>query len=174
MTDDEDILLKTDRFMVARIEQNLKNGTTVRREIVRHLGSVVVLPLVDRDHICLIRNHRISVDQTLIELPAGTLEMGEIPRSCAVRELAEETGYHAREMSHLLDFYPAPGILDERMHLFVASGLTAGTPQREVNEEIENLVVTWDEAGHLIESNEIQDGKTVIGLLYYLQKQNRT
>jgi ADP-ribose pyrophosphatase len=140
-----------------------------QREVVRHPGSVVIVPCVDDEHICLIRNYRLSVDQALIELPAGTLEDGESPHACAERELIEETGYRAAELSELTAFYAAPGILDEYMHLFLANGLTPGVAAREPGEEIENLVVTWDDALQRIARREIRDAKTIVGILFCRQ-----
>jgi ADP-ribose pyrophosphatase len=160
-------LLRTSRFRVTRESQLLTGGGTRTRVIVRHPGSAVILPLVDDDHLCLIRNYRISVRQTLVELPAGTLEPPQLPLECAQKELQEETGYTAASWQELLAFYPAPGILDERMHLFVARGLTSGSPAREPGEEIENLVLSWDEALRLVREGQIVDGKTVLSLLLY-------
>lgn len=162
-----EVLLRTSRFQVTRENQRLGNGQSRTREIVRHPGSAVILPLLDDNHVCLIRNYRVSVRQTLIELPAGTLEPPATPLECARKELREETGYSAASWQELLAFYPAPGILDEQMHLFVARELTAGAPAREPGEEIENLVVSWDEALCLIREGQIVDGKTVLSLLLY-------
>lgn len=160
-------LLRASRFRVTRETQLLAGGGARTREIVRHPGSAVILPLVDDDHVCLIRNYRIAVQQTLIELPAGTLEPQQSPLECAQKELQEETGYRAATWQELLAFYPAPGILDERMHLFVARGLTCGSPAREPGEEIESLVLSWEEALRLVREGQIVDGKTVLGLLLY-------
>jgi len=161
----EDLLLTTSRFRVVRTEQRLATGQSRYREIVRHPGAVVILPIVDSEHICLIKNYRVSAGRYLIELPAGTLEPPEPPDATARRELEEETGYRAAHWRFLQTFYLSPGILDERMHLFVASELTAGSPHREPGEEIENLIVRWDEALEWAESGRIEDAKTLVGLL---------
>ena len=165
MTAESDILLRTERFLVQRVSQQGPAGAVYQREVVRHPGSVVILPCVDDSCVCLIRNYRVAVKRSLIELPAGTLEDGETPRTTAIRELIEETGYRADVMHPLHSFYAAPGILDERMHLFVATGLTEGPPQREANEQIENLVVTWEQALNMVQRGEIIDAKTIVGLL---------
>ncbi len=167
MTRHPRILLTTRRFRVETIERTTAAGNTVQREVVRHPGAVTILPLVDDDHVCLIRNYRVAVDRTLIELPAGTLEPGEDPRDTARRELAEETGYHATRLEQLHTFFLSPGILDERIHLFLASQLTPGTPQREASEEIENLVVPWTQALQWVRQRKIEDAKTIVGLMYY-------
>lgn len=163
----EPTLLTASRFRVVQVTQPTRSGGLRTREIVRHPGAVVLLPLVDEQHVCLIRNHRVSIQQTLIELPAGTLEPGEPPDVTAARELQEETGYVAARLELLHTYYPSPGILDERMYLYVATGLTPGPAHREPGEEIDNLVVTWDEALALIDRGEIHDSKTLVGLLLY-------
>jgi ADP-ribose pyrophosphatase len=162
----EELLLTTSRFKVVRDSYQTSNGQIKSREIVRHPGAVVIVPRLDDGRVCLIRNYRISVNQTLIELPAGTLDPQETPQSQAERELIEETGYRAATMRELHSFYLSPGILDERMHLFLATGLTEGAPARETGEEIDNLVVPWAEAIAMIFSGEIQDAKTIASLLY--------
>lgn len=167
MNSDSPILLRTKRFFVQQVQQVNASGEQHERAIVRHPGSVVILPIIDENHICLIRNYRVSVDDTLIELPAGTREPDEEPEKTAHRELIEETGYRAESMMPLHSFYAAPGILDEYMHLFVATGLTEGKPDREANEQIDNLVVTWEEVLSMIERREIIDAKTIVGLLLW-------
>lgn len=162
---EEQHLLTARRFEVKRVKQSLGNGGTIQREVVRHPGSVVIVPRIDELHVCLIRNFRVAVGKSLLELPAGTLENDEPPQACAARELTEETGYRAQSVRDLGGFYAAPGILDEYMHLFVADELTEGEPAREEGEEIENLVVTWSEAFDLIRTGQIEDAKTIVGLM---------
>lgn len=161
---DSEVLLVASRFRVVREFQKTSKGLRPR-EIVRHPGAVVVLPLLEDGRVCLIRNYRISVNQTLIELPAGTLEPGEEPIQNAERELIEETGFRAAKLEPLHAFFLSPGILDERMHLFLATGLTAGETAREEGEEIDNLVVPWNEAVQMAVDGQIQDAKSIVGLL---------
>lgn len=162
-----EILLKTRRFEVVRLEYQSPDGTAHTREVARHPGAVTILPLFDDGRVCLIRNYRVAVDRTLIELPAGTLEPDEDPAATAARELEEETGYRARELRELCRFFMSPGILSERMYLFMATGLTAGPPRLEGGELIEPLIVRWAEALAMIEHGEIEDAKTLTGLLWY-------
>lgn len=166
MPADEQMLLAASRFRVVRMMQDTPRGPRAR-EVVRHPGAVTVLPLLPDGRVCLIHNLRPAVGRTLIELPAGTLEPDEPPHETAARELIEETGYRAGKIEPLCEFFLSPGILDERMHLFLATNLTAGAPQREPGEEIENLVVPWNEALALVDSRKIEDAKTIVGLLTY-------
>ncbi len=154
------------RFRVDRVMQATAAGERAR-DIVRHPGSVVILPLVSATEVCLIENYRVAVDRRLLELPAGTLEPGENPDACADRELQEETGYRATQIERLHAFYAAPGISDEKMHLFLATGLLPGAAAREAGEEIENRVVPLSEALAMIADERIVDAKTIVGLLYY-------
>jgi ADP-ribose pyrophosphatase len=167
MPNDEQTILKGRRFTVVEKTVTRRDGQVASVQYVKHLGSVAVLPLLDGDRVCLIRSRRLTVDQTLIEVPAGTREPDETPLETARRELTEETGYRATSFEELVAYYPSPGVLSERIWIFVAKGLTAGQHAREANEEIENLIVSWDEALAMIDSREIQDGKTIVALLTY-------
>jgi ADP-ribose diphosphatase len=167
MSDEIITLLETRRFRVVEQTVTRPDGWTASCQFVDHPGAVAIVPLVDERHICLIRNRRLTVRRTLIEVPAGTREPNEEPLETARRELAEETGYQAAQWQELAQFYTSPGILSERMHVFVARDLTPGDPQREANEEIENLVLSWDEALAMVDRGEIEDGKTIVALLHY-------
>jgi ADP-ribose pyrophosphatase len=166
MTAKPEVLLTTSKFRVVRESIQTPGGKTKTREIVRHPGACVIVPLLDDGRVCLIRNWRVAVNQTLIELPAGTLEPPEPPEKTAERELIEETGYRAKKIEFLHDFFLSPGILDEKMHLYLATGLTAGESAREEGEEIENWLVPWEEAVAMIFRREIHDAKTIVGLLW--------
>src|SRR5262245_32646666 len=106
--------------------------------------------MVSANEVCLIRNYRVSVGQTLIELPAGTLEPPDSPEDTARRELREETGFTAERWQKLHAFYLSPGVLDERMHLYAASELTQVGAAREAGEDIDNLIVPWNDAIDMI------------------------
>ena len=129
----------------------------------------MILPLVDEQHVCLIRTYRVAVDQWLLELPAGTLEPNEPPLLTAGRELIEETGFEASKIEHIHTFRMSPGILDEKMHFFVASQLTKNAPQRELGEEIDNRILSWSEIDRLLRDGKIEDAKTLVALLWYLR-----
>ncbi|HEY6564249.1 MAG TPA: NUDIX hydrolase [Pirellulaceae bacterium] len=151
-------------FRVDRLRYRASDGGVRVRDVVRHPGSVVIVPIVDPGHVCLIRNYRCAVEQTLWELPAGTREPHELPEETARRELQEETGYCAERWTRLHEFFPAPGILDERMSLFLAEGLTPGPPRREPGEEIENVILSWSELRRMVHDREFTDAKTLLGL----------
>ena len=164
---DGELLLETKRFRVIRQRHQTPDGVEHIRDTIQHPGAVTILPMVDNDHVCLIRNYRVAVDQYLIEVPAGTLEPGEPPDTTAERELIEETGYRAAKIEKLGMFYMSPGILHELMHLYVATGLTPGETHLDSGEEIENLVVPWNEAVEMARDGRIQDAKSLVAILLY-------
>jgi ADP-ribose pyrophosphatase len=169
----DELLLQSRIFRVVRRSYQSADGRPLSRDVVLHPGAVAILPLVDDRRICLLRNRRPSIDRTLIEIPAGTLEVGEEPAVCAARELAEETGFTAGRLQPLMAFYMSPGILSERMHVFTAAELKPGPAHLEANEEIENLIVDLDEALRMIARGEIEDGKTIASLLFYAAERKR-
>jgi ADP-ribose pyrophosphatase len=163
---DDELIYSARVFRVVRRRYSLADGSGAEKECILHPGAVAIVPLTDDGRVCLIRNHRVTVERTLIEVPAGTLEPGEDPAVCAARELEEETGYTAGKLEKLTSFFMSPGILNERMHVFLATSLRAGPTQLQPGEEIENHLVPWNEALALVERGEIEDGKTVAALLY--------
>jgi ADP-ribose pyrophosphatase len=167
MTRSTEELLVTPRFKVIRHFETARDGSVHARDTVQHPGAVAILPILDDGRVCLIQNFRIAVGKTLIELPAGTLEPGEQPDHTAARELAEETGYVASTIEALREFTMSPGILNERMHLFLARGLRPGPTAREAGETIQNFEVPWAEAMRMVDEGQIEDAKTLVGLLFY-------
>jgi ADP-ribose pyrophosphatase len=165
MADDE-LIYSARVFRVVRRRYALADGRPAERECVLHPGAVAIVPVTTDGRVCLIRNHRIAVERTLIEIPAGTLESGEEPAVCAARELEEETGYTAGRLEKLTSFFMSPGILNERMHVFLATDLQPGPTRLQAGEEIENYLVPWREALAMVERGEIEDGKTVAALLF--------
>ncbi len=161
------LLLTTSRFSVELVTQQLADGSLFSREVIRHPGAVVIIPVLDDGRICLIRNFRISLNQELLELPAGTLEPPEPPLETARRELIEETGYRSRNIEPLCDFYMSPGILDEHLFCFLATGLESGRTALEHGEQITNCPVTISELTELLRDGKIKDSKSISALLYY-------
>jgi ADP-ribose pyrophosphatase len=142
-------------------------GRTLEREVVRHPGAVVIVPVADDDHVLMIRNYRAAVGESLWELPAGKLEAGEEPRVAAGRELEEETGWRAREVRKIGEFYTSPGFANELMRAFVASGLEFVGQRLEAGEEIEVQRVRREDALELVETGAVRDGKTIAALLLW-------
>jgi ADP-ribose pyrophosphatase len=165
---DEELLHRGERFDVHLMKLVGTDGKTYRREVIRHPGAVVLLPLIDSDTVVLIENGRPTVGETLLELPAGTREIGEMAEVTAERELIEETGYHAGRLQCIHEFYSAPGISDERMHLYLATELTEGKAAREAMEQIQNRIVSRREVAELIADGQICDAKTLVGLYAFL------
>ena len=164
---DKQRLLTASRFTVDLVTQQLADGSTMSREVIKHPGAVVIVPVLDDGRICLIRNYRLSIDQELLELPAGTLEPPEPPIETARRELIEETGYRCKKLEPLCEFYMSPGILDEHMYCYLATGLTLGEPARERGEQISNFPVTIFELADLLRTGQIIDSKSLSALFYY-------
>jgi ADP-ribose pyrophosphatase len=145
------------------------NGVRATRDIVVHPGSVVVLPVLSKDQVLLIRQYRYAAGDYLWELVAGHREPGESPEAGAHRELLEETGCTARRLRKLLEFFPSPGLLSERMWVYAAEGLTRGKAQPEEDERITTRAFTWKRVDAMIRSGRLHDGKSVAGLLYYMR-----
>jgi ADP-ribose pyrophosphatase len=165
-------LFQAKRFAVEEVEEVLSDGSRLIRNIVRHPGAVVILPLVDANHVCLIRTYRVAIDRWHLELPAGTLDKSLTPLETAHAELREETGYLASTLTHIHTFVMSPGILDEKMHFYAAEGLTMGQSARETGEQIENTILSWAEIDSLMRDKKIIDAKTLVALLWYMRYRN--
>lgn len=152
------------RLEVDRVR--LANGTETRREVVRHGGAVLLVPITDDGRVLLVRQHRYPTDAVLLEVAAGTLERGEDPVDCAHRELEEETGHRAEELIPLGEFFAAPGYCNELLTCFVARGLRPGGELTgDHDEQIEVVEMSADEVFAAIDSGEIRDCKTLASLL---------
>ena len=143
----------------------LNNGAIVAREIVVNPGAVVIVPLTENNGVRLVRQYRSAAGKWIIELPAGGLEAGEDPDLAAPRELLEETGDRAAIWQKLHGFYSAPGILTEFLHLYLATNLTPGPNNLEMDEHIEVVTIPWVETIAMIRRYEIEDAKTIAGLM---------
>ena len=144
-------------------------GVRAERDLVVHNGSVVVLPVLGDGRIILVRQYRHSVGGYLWELVAGRMEPRESPLPGAKRELLEETGYTARRWQKILDVYPTPGFVSERMVVFIAHGLRAGPAQPEDDERITIKSFAPHKLEHWIRTGTLRDAKSVAGILYYLR-----
>jgi len=147
------------------------DGSTGELEMVRHSGASAVVPFLsdprgDDPQLLLIRQYRYAAEGFLYEIPAGRLDPGEDPADCARRELREETGCTAERVERLVTIYTTPGFTDEKIHLFMATGLTTGEVAWEADEFLTVETVTLSRALAMVERGEIQDAKTAVGLLY--------
>ena len=147
-----------------------KRGEPLERHVIVHPGAVVILPILSDGRIALVKQHRIAVEEDLIELPAGTVESAEELIETARRELQEETGFRADKLLPVMKFYPSPGFVREEIHLFKATGLTAGPTALDEDEKIETILMNLPKAMEMVYSGEIRDAKTIIGLLWYNQQ----
>jgi ADP-ribose pyrophosphatase len=142
-----------------------REGKTIRRQVVRHPGAVIILPILPGGDLLLIRSFRPATGQSLLEFPAGTLEPPEPPETCAGRELVEETGYRAASLRPLGRFYTSPGLSDELMHAFVATDLSHVGQDLQEDEELEVITLSPARALDAIDSGELLDAKSILILL---------
>ena len=144
----------------------MPSGNEATREVVRHRGAVVVLPLHEDRRIEFVRQYRYPMEEVLLELPAGKLDPGEEPIVCAGRELAEETGWKPVESHELGSFYTTPGFTDEVLHAFIATPLEpAPDVAQDPDEAIDNVTMTIEEALDACRDGTIRDSKTLATIL---------
>jgi ADP-ribose pyrophosphatase len=158
-------LIKTPIFTVTMDHALDPDGFEIKRAIVQHEGSAVIMPVDDKRRVLLVRQYRLPAKRYLWELPAGRVDPGESPLKAAKRELTEETGYRARTFKKLAEFWPSPGFLAEKMTIYLATDLTAGEQKPMEDERIQIRWFTSKEIDELIGSGKIQDAKTNIGFL---------
>lgn len=145
------------------------HGRHMTREVVRHPGAVLIVPVLDSEDVVMIRNLRIAVNEVLWEFPAGKLEPGEAPEHAAPRELEEETGYRAGRIRKIGEFYTSPGFANELMRVFVAENLTPVQQRLQPGEEIEVHTVSVDDALAMVRDGRLRDSKSIAGLLMWQQ-----
>ena len=167
LSEDRRVIYQGRKLDLALQTITLADGSTALREVVLHRGAVALLPMVDCDHVCLLRNYRYSVGRMLLELPAGTIDPGETPDSTAPRELAEETGYRAGKLTRIADWLVSPGILTERMFLYLCEDLTPGPTDHQPDERIEPTVVPWADAVAMAVDGRLEDAKSRLAILLY-------
>jgi ADP-ribose pyrophosphatase len=170
-------LVSTQRLYTGRIVNldrdtvRFPDGSTGQLEMIRHPGAAAVVPFVDPirsadPRVLLIRQFRHAADDFIWEIPAGRLDHGESPESCAQRELEEETGHRATAIEWLTTIFTTPGFTDEKIGLFLAYDLHPGEQRRETDEFMELHELRWSEVMKLAGSGEIVDGKTLVALLF--------
>jgi ADP-ribose pyrophosphatase len=163
-------VFKGKKFDYEQVSVQGESGKTHKREYVKHPGAVTIVPVLEGrgregKSVVLVKVYRASVDQMVWECCAGTIDRGEKPAACAKRELVEETGYRPGKLVKLAAFRTSPGLSDELMHAFVATGLKYVGQDLEEDEALEVHIVSVAEAMEMIEGGEIADGKTVAALL---------
>jgi ADP-ribose pyrophosphatase len=144
-----------------------KTDWRIKRSVVRHPGSAVMMPVDEKNRVLLVKQYRLPAGQDLWELPAGKIDDGENALQAAKRELVEETGLRAKKWKKLTTFYPSPGFVEEKMTIFLATGLTQGEARPMEDERIDTRWFTKKELKEWIGKNKIIDGKTMIGYLHW-------
>ena len=138
----------------------LPNGHTGIREIIRHPGAVCVLPLTDDGDVIFVNQFRYALNKVTLEVPAGKLEKGEDPKEAALRELSEETGLTAKNIVHIGDLYTTPALIDEVIHMYIATDLTQGEQHLDYDEFVNTLKIPLSKAVDMVMNGEIKDSKT--------------
>ena len=152
---------------VMRDQVSLPNGESAYREIVHHNGGATVLAVKD-DMVYFVRQYRYAYHDELLELPAGKLNEGEDPKSCAIRELEEETGLKATDVDLITKLYPSPGYTDEVIYVYLARDLVQGTQHLDEDEFLGVITLPLSTDKEMLDSGEIRDAKTIVALRYYL------
>lgn len=166
-------LIETPIFTVTMDHAKDPEGFEIKRAIVQHAGSAVMMPVDEKSRILLVRQFRLPARSYLWELPAGRIDEGETALQAAKRELIEETGYRARKWTKLVSYWPSPGFLGEKMTLFLAEDLKAGEQKPMEDERIEMRWFTKKEIGDLIDAGKVHDGKTLIGYSLWLRRSRK-
>ncbi len=156
----------TGRVVNLRVDRvRLPDGRQTEREVVEHRGAAVIVALTEARDVLLVRQFRYAAGEALLEIPAGTLEEGEDPLTCARRELREEVGAHAAHWELLTVLLPSPGVMTERMHLFLATEVTEGQAEGTADEFLTVERVPLAAAVDLVRRGEIRDAKSIAGIL---------
>jgi ADP-ribose pyrophosphatase len=167
------VLVETPLFVVTQNVALNPAGREIRRVLLEHQGSAVVMPVDAKGRVMLVRQYRLPAEDYLWELPAGKVDAGETPLQAAKRELKEETGLRAKKWTRMLRYWASPGFLREEMHLFLAEELTVGAAAPMEDEDLEARWFTVREMKEMVARNEICDGKTVMGLFLYGEHKRR-
>jgi len=152
-------------FRVQVMQVKMADGREVRFDLVKHPGAVAIIPVDAEGRILLLNQFRIGVGQTLLEIPAGTLEAGEDPIVCADRELREETGMAAHSLIKLGEFFLAPGYSSERLHIFLARDLYPSPLEADADEFLQLQPIPIEQAYRMAKAGEFHDAKTLAGLM---------
>jgi ADP-ribose diphosphatase len=152
-------------FDVERDRLRDESGLEIIREVVRHPGGAGALPVFDDGRVALVKQYRHPARRELLEIPAGKIEHGETPEICAAREVEQETGFRPGRVEKLLEFYSTPGFCEEKLYVYVATELTPSAQALDHDEFVEVVYLPFAEAVKMAECGDIEDSKTIIGLL---------
>ena len=152
-------------FNIEVLDVSLPDGSSAKREIVRHAGGAAIVAIDEDKNILLVKQFRIATGKELLEIPAGKLEKGEDPAVCATRELEEETGYIPSDIRHVFTLYPTPGYCSEQLHIYFSKDLAKGNIHRDEGEFLHIVKLPYDIAYKMAASGQIIDAKTVAGIL---------
>ena len=168
--ENEELIHKSYLFEVHRLQLRTDGGDIIHRDVVRHPGAALVLPVLPDGSIVMIRNYRYAANGYLWELPCGTLDNGEDPLDCAVRELKEETGFTTSKIKQLAKTFSCPGYADEIVYSYLATELTRGQQELEAYEDITVEIMSDEKVRRMVADNEITDAKSIAALsVYWLQ-----
>ena len=162
---DKEVVVKGRVLGFERLTVQLPDGRQTGREIIRHPGGCVIIPVDKEKNVYLVRQYRVAIGSETIELPAGKLEKGEEPLSCAKRELFEETGIKAGKITFVTSIYPSPGYSSELLHIFLAEDIEVGEASPDDGEFVEAFKAPMRGLLDNVLEGRIRDAKTVIGLL---------
>ncbi|WP_147533862.1 NUDIX hydrolase [Bacillus marasmi] len=175
----EEKTIKTEHIFTGRVislqveDVELPDGNIAKREIIKHPGAVAVIAVTPENKIIMVEQFRKALERKIVEIPAGKLEQGEEPQTCAMRELEEETGYSCEMIELVNSFYTSPGFADEIVHVFEARGLAkVEHPAAQDEDEFINLLeLTLEEAEEYIKQQKIYDAKTIFAVQYLKLKE---
>lgn len=157
-------------FDVERDSLREENGMEIIREVVRHPGGAGALPLFDDGRVALVKQYRHPARRELLEIPAGKIEDGETPETCAAREVEQEIGFRAGRIEKLAEFYSTPGFCEEKLHVYLATHLTPSSQALDHDEWVEVVYLPFAEAAQMAERGGIEDSKTIIALLLAVKR----
>jgi ADP-ribose diphosphatase len=157
-------------FDVERDSLREENGIEIVREVVRHPGGAGALPLFDDGRVALVKQYRHPARRELLEIPAGKIEDGETPETCAAREVEQEIGFRVGRIEKLAEFYSTPGFCEEKLHVYLATDLTPSSQALDHDELVEVVHLPFAEAAQMAERGGIEDSKTIIALLLAVKR----
>ena len=154
-------------FDLSKKTIRLPNENAATLDVIEHNGAALIIPVTDNGELVMVKQYRIGTESVLLEFPAGKFDPGEDPGECALRELEEETGYRASKISLLFETIPIAAYCTEKISVYLAEGLKPGQPKPDENEFLEVEVYPLEKLLKMVDSGELLDMKTVMGILYY-------